>query len=237
MKMRSCVLTMCVVWAMVASETVHAGSVVVSNIGQSAAGADTIVPYDPGIGQFGFTAAQEINTGSLAGTTAIGSVIASVGNYFAGTNSDFQLTAMLEADSGGMPSGPALVNFSFVAGSIPTSGFANVQFNPIGSFVLASNTNYWFVLNGSSPSDGTGSVDWQFTNSTTTVGPGSLPQFNNSFDGGTTWNGPFGGQPYLIQVNGVPEPAGWVLASIGFAAVLGVSRLRLSRRRGDRLAA
>ena len=75
-------------------------------------------------------------------------------------------------------------------------------------------------------------MNWNFTDSTTTIGPGSLPQFNNSFDGGMTWNGPFSGQPYLIQVNGiVPEPASWVLGSMGFAAVLGLARWSCLRRR------
>jgi hypothetical protein len=228
---------MVALWAVVASHSARAGSLVVSNLGQPAAGADTIMPYDPSIGQFGFTAAQEFNTGSAA--TSLDRIFANIGDYYSGTNGDFQLTATLLADSGttpsstpGTPTGPPLVSFTFNVASIPTSGFANVEFDPVGTFNLAASTNYWFVLSGSSPSDGTGSVDWNWTNSTTTSGPGSLPQYNNSYDGGTTWNGPFSGSPYLIQVNGiVPEPASWVLGSMGFATVLGLARWSRACRR------
>jgi len=222
---------MVVLWGVVASHSARAGSLVVGNLGQKPFGADTIMPYDPGIGQFGFTAAQEFNTGSAA--TSLDRIFANIGNYVAGTNGDFQLTATLLADSGGTPSGSTLVSFMFNVGSIPTSGFANVEFDPVHTFNLAASTNYWFVLTGSSPSDGSGSVDWNWTTSTITYGPGSLPHFSNSYDGGTTWNGTFSGSPYLIQVNSpVPEPAGWVLGGMGFAAVLGLARWSGSRRRG-----
>ncbi|MFI5458258.1 MAG: choice-of-anchor R domain-containing protein [Isosphaerales bacterium] len=232
MKSRSCVVTMVALWGVVASQSARAGNLVVSNLGQSPSGADFIMPYDPSIGQFGFTAAQEFNTGSPA--TSLDRIFANIGNYDSGTNGDFQLTATLLADSAGTPSGSPLVSFTFNVGSIPTSGFANVEFDPVGTFNLAASTNYWFVLSGSSPSDGSGGVNWNYTDSTITSGPGSLPQFNNSYDGGATWNGPFSGGPYLVQVNGVlsvPEPAGWVLGSIGFAAVLGLARWSRSRRR------
>jgi hypothetical protein len=237
MKMRYCVLATCLFWAVAADRRAQAGSLVVSNIDQPPAAADTITPYDPTIGQFGFAAAQEFNTGSLA--TSLDRVFASIGNYNAGT--DFQLTATLEADSSGMPSGTPLVTFTFNVAAIPTSGFANVEFDPLTPFSLAAGTNYWFVLNGTS-TDGSGGVDWQWTNSTISVGPGSLTQFNNSYDGGTTWNGPFSGSPYLMQVNGlfpVPEPTAWVLLSIGFAGVAGLSqrwRSRRSRNAGSRAA-
>jgi hypothetical protein len=234
MRVRTCVLMLVVFLGGVGSHGALAGSLVVGNLDQPPGGADSIVPYDPSIGQFGFTAAQEFNTGPTA--TSLDRIFANLGNYDSGTNGDFQLTATLLADNSGTPSGSPLVSFSFNVSSIPTSGFANVEFDPVGSFTLASNTNYWFVLNGSSPTDGTGSVNWNWTNSTTTYGPGSLQNFNNSYDGGTTWNGPFSGSPYLIQVNGqaVPEPAGWTLATIGFGAVLGLARASRPRRRAAR---
>jgi len=210
---------MVALWGVVAAQSARAGTLVVTNLGDSpSATPDTIVPYDPAIGQFGFTAAQEFNTGSVA--TSLDNILVNIGNYYSGTNGDFQLTASLLADSGGTPTGSPLVSFTFNVAAIPTSGFANVEFDPVGSFNLTANTNYWFVLSGSSPSDGTGSVDWNYTDSTNAAGPGSLPQFNNSYDGAMTWNGPFPGQPYLIGVN-APEPASWALGTIGFGAVLG----------------
>jgi len=225
---------MVALWGAVAAQSARAGSVVVGNLGQapSVSSPDQVVPYDPSIGQFGFTAAQEFATGPAA--TSLDRIFANIGDYYSGTNGDFQLKATLLADSSGTPSGSPLVLFTFNVAAIPTSGFANVEFDPVGTFNLAASTNYWFVLSGSSPSDGSGSVGWNYTNSTTTIGPGSLPQYNNSYDGGMTWNGPFPGQPYLIQVNGslgVPEPATWVLGTIVFPASLGFARWSRTRRR------
>ncbi len=186
-------------------------------------GFDTIMPtYDYPV-QYGLNSAQEFTTGPAATTLDV--IFANIGYYYSGTNGDFQLTATLVADSGGTPTGSTLVSFTFNASSIPTSGFADVEFDPVHTMTLAANTNYWFVLAGSSPSDGTGGVDWNYTYSTTTIGPGSLPQTTISYDGGMTWEPPFPDNPYIMQVNGsVPEPAGWVLAGMGFAAVMGLAR-------------
>jgi len=219
---------MVALWGVVAAQSARA-DLIVGNLDQAPAGADTIVPYVPSFGQPGFTAAQEFNTGPVTGF--LGPIFANIGNYYSGTNGDFQLTATLLADSSGTPSGIPLLTFTFNAASIPTSGFANVEFDPVGSLSLAASTNYWFVLSGSSPSDGTGSVDWNFTDSTTTSGPGSLPLSNVSYDGGMTWSGAFPGEPYLIQVNLVPEPSSLVVGGVGFAAVLGLARWSRSRER------
>jgi hypothetical protein len=230
MRSRSWLLTMVALWGVVAFQSARAGSLVVSNLDQTPDGADFIMPYDPAIAQPGFTAAQEFTTGGTA--TSLDRILVNIGNYYSGTNGDFQLSATLQMDSSGTP-GSQLDTFTFNVAAIPTSGFANIEFDPVTPFTLAANTNYWFVLSGSSPSDGTGGVNWNWTDSTTTTGPGSLPQYNNSYDAGNTWNGPFSGSPYLMGVN-VPEPAGWVLGSIGFAAVLGLARRFRAREEGGR---
>ncbi len=226
MRSRSCVLTIVALCAIAASHAARAGTLVVTNLDQPVAFADQIVPNDPAIGQFGFEPAQQFNTGPTA--TSLDRIFVNIGDYTAGTGS-FQLAATLQADSSGIP-GAVLDTFTFSVASIPTSGFTNVEFDPVSPFTLAANTNYWFVLAGSS-SDGTGSVSWNWTFSTTTQGPGSLGLFTNSYDGGATWNGPYSGSPYLIQVNSVPEPAGWVLGGTGFAAILGLARWSRQRHR------
>jgi hypothetical protein len=144
-------------------------------------------------------------------------------------NGDFTLTATLQADNGGTP-GAVLTTFTFDVSTIPASGFAHVAFDPVSAEKLLAGVNYWFVLNGSS-SDGSGGVGLSFTNGTSPDGPGSLPNFNNSNDNGAAWNGPFPNQPYQIQVSGVvPEPASWVLGSLGFAGMLVARRWSRSRR-------
>jgi hypothetical protein len=229
MRSKSWFLRMLVLSGVVALQSARADTIVVGNLDQTPQDSDLIVPYDPSIAFSGLTRAQEFNTATVA--MPLERIFANIGNLDTGTNGDFQLTATLLADSSGTPTGSPLVTFTFNASSIPTSGFANVEFDPVGTFNLAANTNYWFVLSGSS-SDFSGSASWNYTDSTTTTGPGSLPNFNYSVDGGTTWNGPFSGSPYLIEVDGaVPEPTGWVLASIGFAAVLGLARRSHARHR------
>jgi hypothetical protein len=120
-------------------------------------------------------------------------------------------------------------------GSIPPdpTGFANVEFDPVGRVTLDPTRFYWFVLSGSS-SDGTGSVEWQFTESTTHGGPGTLPDFASIFFDfpPAQWQ-VVPDSPFLIQVNGtaVPESSSWILGSLGFAALILVSRWSGWRRR------
>jgi hypothetical protein len=229
------VLSMIALLSLLTSPLARAGDLVVGNLGQPPLTFDSIIPNDPSIGQPGFAAAQEFTTGSTG--TSLDRIFASIGDYNAGKSNDFQLAATLYANVSGLPGGPALTTFSFKLASIPTAGFANVEFDPITPFNFAANTGYWFVLNGSS-SDGSGSTDWQFTASTATYGPGTLPFFSNSVDGAATWKGPFPevgfpNEPYLIQVNGpvVPEPSSWILGCVGFSSLwLVVRRARKLRQ-------
>jgi hypothetical protein len=204
--------------------------IIVSNLNQTNDGNDTIQPYVPGV-QPGFAAAQEFTTGLQS--YVLSQILANLGGFDPGAKNDFTLTATLQSDNGGTP-GSVLTTFTYDINSIPAAGFAHVAFNPINSVILTSGVNYWFVLSGSS-SDGTGGVNWSFTNSTSVEGPGTLPAFNTSNDNGATWNGPFSGQPYQIQVSGtlVPEPASWVPGSLGLAGMFLATRCSRSRRRVD----
>jgi hypothetical protein len=217
--------------SLLTSPLARAGNLVVGNLDQPPLTFDSIIPYDPSIGQPGFAAAQQFTTGPSG--TSLDRIFVSIGDYNAGT--DFHLTATLFADNAGLPTGAQLTGFTYNVSSIPTAGFATVEFDPTSAVNLAANTPYWFVLNGSS-SDGSGNTDWQFTASTLTHGPGTLPFFSNSTDGGLTWGGPFPAagfpnEPYLIQVNSplVPEPSSWILGCIGFSSLW---LLRRQARRG-----
>jgi hypothetical protein len=70
-------------------------------------------------------------------------------------------------------------------------------FSPDNSVNLAPNTRYWFVLGSANE----GTFDWSYAEGGNFIGPGTLSDFADSSDAGTTWNyggGPF--NPYLIQV-------------------------------------
>jgi hypothetical protein len=120
-------------------------------------------------------------------------------------------------------------------GAIPTGSgnFANVEFDPTTTTNLDKNLFYWLVLSGQS-SDGSGAVQWQFTDSTTVHGPGTLPDFAFSNDGGMTWTpGPGGGQsPFLVEVDGtaVPEPSSLILWCMSLPAAMFARRWAMKGR-------
>jgi hypothetical protein len=71
-------------------------------------------------------------------------------------------------------------------------------------------------------------VSWQCTDSTTTSGPGSLANYA-LFDGEAWTEG--AGSPFLIEVEGVPEPGSLILGGIGFSAVFLAARRRRTKPR------
>jgi hypothetical protein len=220
---------------------VHAGPIIVGNLDRPPDTTDSpllIVPYIASFGAPGLTAAQQFTTGSSA--VELDRVIASLGNLDTGTNGSFTLTASLYSDNSNAIPGTLLATFTYNQSTIPTSGFANVEFDtsPIN---LAASTNYWFVLQGnySSPktTDDFGSATWQYTlaSGSDVYGPGLLPKTNQTFN--NTWslvdNIPSPDEPFLIQVGGpaaVPEPSTWVLGSLGLGLVLTASRWARVRR-------
>jgi hypothetical protein len=179
--------------------------------------------------------AQEFTSGVSA---TLQSIDASLGNFSQAGSGDFVLTAQLFAVSSeaNTPDTGTLVATLTQNGAIPTSGYANVEFDAASSVVLNPNAFYWFVLSATS-GDGSGQVDWQFTNTTASNGPGSL------FDSAVMSPGVpppwtvFPGEPFLMQVNGtlaaVPEPSSLVMGCAGFSAVLLAAFRSRSRRQSQ----
>ncbi len=172
--------------------------------------------------------AQEFTSGA---SVNLASIQASLGQFNAGTNSDFVLTAQLiqvTNASDGPDMGSVVAALSQI-GSISTTGFSNVEFDPTGTVSLDASKFYWFVLTGSS-SDSTGGVSWQVANTPANSGPGSLPDYGFLSPGNPPWSvhpidpNDASTFPFLIGVTGqgsaVPEPASLILACIGFSGAL-----------------
>jgi hypothetical protein len=226
--------------------TAHAGGIIVGNLGQPPDTTDPpqqIIPYLPQFEAMGVTAGQQFTTGTAA--TTISEVFATLGKLDLGTSKGFDLTAGLYSDNtsqGNSIPGTLLASFTYSLASIPTSGFANIEFDT-SKIALSSNTNYWFVLGATNTSakstdSSFGSVTWAFTLSTSTYGPGQLPLTNETFN--NLWSNDsaspnftpaFPNEPFLVQFGAVavPEPGSWVLACFGFTAALAVARVVRSR--------
>ena len=160
--------------------------------------------------------------------------MAGLGNLLTGNNNDFTVTAQLFAVTGATltPDQGTLLTSLTLNGTIPSTGFANVEFDPTSSVSLTASNFYWFVLSGSS-SDGSGSVQWQYRDDTQSYGPGALDGIANETGGAWTYlTGP-NATPFLIQVNAVggavPEPSSLVMGCMGFAAAL-FARRRIKSR-------
>jgi hypothetical protein len=183
--------------------------------------------------------AQEFTSGVPA---TLQSIEASLGNFSAGNNGDFVLTAQLFQVSTLMSTPDQGTQIATLTqnGAIPTTGngYANVEFDASPSVALSPNLFYWLVFTASS-SDNTGQVDWQFTDSTSVIGPGSLSNAAVMSPGiPPPWT-VFQGAPFLMQVNGtiavVPEPSSLMLGCAGFSAVL-LAAFRSRARGASRLA-
>jgi hypothetical protein len=178
--------------------------------------------------------AQEFTSGI---SSPLAFIKASLGELDPGTNGDFTLTAQLFSvtTAGNTPDQGTLVGTLAQNGPIPTGSgnFANVEFDPTTTTNLDKNLFYWLVLSGQS-GDGSGAAQWQFTDSTTVHGPGTLPDFAFSNDGGMSWTpGPGGGvSPFLVEVDGsaVPEPSSLILWCMSFPAAMIARRWAMKRR-------
>jgi hypothetical protein len=176
--------------------------------------------------------AQQFQSGVPA---SLARIVASLGDLDPGANGDFTLSASLIAVSSPsiFPDDGILVTTLNLNPATPipppnpdgSNAFANVEFDPTSLVSLNPSQFYWFVLAGSS-SDGTGQVDWQFTNDPGFSGPGSLASTHGRQDLPGPWFTDTGG-PLLVEVEGtpaVPEPSSLLLGSIGFSTLLLASR-------------
>ena len=145
----------------------RAGQVIVSSLG------DPIGAFSPSQVDTADFFAQEFTTG---GSFTLQSIVAQLGDLNSGNNGDFTVTAQVVSvtSEGNSPGQGTLLATLTQNGAIPTSGFSNVEFDATSTVSLSPTNFYWFVLSASS-SDGSGSVQWQFTDSFATTGPGTLP--------------------------------------------------------------
>jgi len=114
----------------------------------------------------------------------------------------------LFSDDSGLP-GTSLLSL----GELTPSGTGFADYTASGTYSLAADTPYWIVV------DYLGVPSWGYTNDNTYSGTGTLGTFANSDNGGTSWNGPYDDQPYILEVTGttgtspVPEPSSVILLS------------------------
>lgn len=81
----------------------------------------------------------------------------------------------------------------------PSIGFiyANHTFTASGTINLSPNSTYWIVVGVTS---GTGSYDWNYTDSNTGAGAGFSSRWAHSTDAGATWKGS-DTEPFMMQVD------------------------------------
>ena len=138
----------------------------------------------------------------------------------------FQVTANLLADSAGAP-GAVIASFDTSA-DLPASTTMVLSLNSTSNPVLSAGTPYWIQIAGVSPNT-IDEANWEATNG------GSTSKIDETLLGLAT---PFGTDlpsPAFDIVGttgptGVPEPATWVFAGSGLAALALIRKRRLARR-------
>jgi hypothetical protein len=208
--------------------------IVVSNLDQPVVGINAVGAVELGMPPFPFNDeyAQEFRTGSQDAN--LGSVEASLG---AATGS-FSGIAELVTDNNNSPGATVLTGFTFPAVPvnnlpfIPLTGpYADLSFAPTTTgLILSANTSYWFILGAS----GSGNFQWQFTDSAAVSGVGTLPNTAFSNSPGSWSVDPDSEEPFLIQVNSVPEPSSLISGTLAGLIGLGVFLGRRSSYWGRR---
>ena len=211
----------------------HANQVLVSNLlPDGVVSANPLSPSQIDTSDFW---AQEFTSGV---STNLVSIQASLGMLIPGANGGFSITAQLVQvnNASDAPDMGSVLGTLSQVGSISTTGYTNVEFDPTSTVSLDSSKFYWIVLSGTG--DPTGSVQWQFANQPNNlIGPGTLPAYA-LFDPGSWTVFPVDPMnsatfPFLIGVVGegsaVPEPSSLILGCIGLSAAV-FARRSMKRR-------
>ena len=148
-----------------------------------------ILPYLSQFNSPGLTAGQQFTTGATAAT--IREVFASLGNLDLGTSGGFHpdggARIQDSTSMGNSIPGTLLTSFSYSLASIPTSGFANVEFDTSAITLMPSQL---LVRPGGRqqlrPTNGDSPLRQRYLAvhplSTNTYGPGQLPLSNQTFN-------------------------------------------------------
>jgi len=193
------------------------------------AGADTII-------------STLANVGSEAGTDVNAETNAAQG-FIVGSQSELLQSVTLDLKAGNGTATVSILNdngfdspgtLALSLGTItPTgSGFAEYTVNAPSALTLLSNMTYWVAVAYDHTVSPSNPGPWAFANplppfgsGIPATGSGTLGPIGFSFDGGATW-GTFPSAtagPYIVEVNGVPEPSTLVSAAIAVLFGIGVT--------------
>ena len=132
--------------------------------------------------------------------------------------------------SAGTPATPGTLLASMTLSTITSGSLQAATFTPTGTVSLGAGTTYWAVLDSLTP--GT-TFSWAWTSDNTGAGAGFSSAWAESTNAGVSWT-PYPTSPHQMSVDAirvVPEPATWVLASVGIGVCGVLHRLRIRRRR------
>lgn len=210
-------------WSIFASENpffleVEAGSVeefvLVSNVTEPVRSFNTI--------DSALWAAQSFETDGQA--YALTSVRALVGNELSTSGAFVELRS--STPIGTMETSPAGLVATL---SLPdlTGPRALRSFLPPTPIGLEPNTRYHLLFGASGP----GSYEWSYAEGNGQMGPGTIAQFQYSFDGGGLWSIFASENPFHVEVRALPEPSLGVLVASSLVAIASLRRARGRLRR------
>jgi len=205
------------------------------------AGADTIIST---LGNVGMEAGTDVNAETNAAEEVVmgpqSETLQSVTlDLLAGNGT---ATVSILNDSTSMSNSPGSLALSLGTITPTGSGYALYTLTPPSSLTLTAGTNYWVEVTYDHTVSPTAPGPWAFADppppfgtGVPPTGSGTTPYFAISADDGASWavfatsvDG-----PYILQVNGVPEPSTLFSATIAVLFGIGVKIHRHCKRKAD----
>ncbi|MBY0399561.1 hypothetical protein K2X89_04655 [Myxococcota bacterium] len=157
-------------------------------------------------------------------TYALTSIRARVGSEVGTSGAFAELRASLP--TGEMDTSPAGLIDTLVVPDL-TGPHALRTFLPTAPIPLDPSTRYHLLLGALGP----GSFEWSYAEGNGQMGPGTLAQYQYTFDGGGLWS-IFGSEnPFHVEVRALPEPGLGFMVAFGLFAIAARERGRRSSRR------